>query len=414
MQISTFNIDSEKNHLNLERFSQHLDIIQYKITENKFENLFTMVEWVEQNDEDAALIINSNFKPENYDYDEILHSAIDLVREGIFIFALDNRPDLKKISSVANYLSVVESWENVAGWIIFKPVFNAIKHLINVHFLRNDTTATLDNFFSTLSPTKFTFNSCIRNHEIEHKIHVIVPFRNATEYIEECILSIQKQKYQNYRVIFIDDCSFDDSASKIPKNPKFKAIINKERKFALKNIVDILLLEEFDDNDIICLLDGDDKLAHPHAFNILNGVYLSNPFLISYGSFRRYNSLDTFGAEYTANEFTEIRKAAWKASHLKTFKYNLFRTYLNSDPLLKYLRDKNGEFITMPYDMALMFPLLEIAGKNRSKFINTPLYIYRTHGDNDHTVNQQQQAEGESLIRSMIDITINPENNIIS
>jgi len=225
------------------------------------------------------------------------------------------------------------------------------------------------------------------------------------------VASIARQKYENYRVILIDDCSDDDSLSKVPSSTKIKAIVNRERKFALKNIVECLLSEEFGDNDIICLVDGDDKLSHPYVLNILNEVYSNSEVLISYGSFRLFKSLDVIGTEYSEEEFADIRGSIWKASHLKTFKYNLFEQYLLLDPDLEHLKNRENEVLTMPYDMALMFPLLEISGKHRSKFIDTPLYTYRLHGDNDHHANRQKQAEGEGIVRGRTNITRKPSAN---
>ncbi len=49
------------------------------------------------------------------------------------------------------------------------------------------------------------------------KISVIIPIYNVSEYIERCINSILRQKYQNLEVILVDDCSPDNSLD-IAKN----------------------------------------------------------------------------------------------------------------------------------------------------------------------------------------------------
>ena len=57
---------------------------------------------------------------------------------------------------------------------------------------------------------------------------IIVPCYNASKYLERCIKSINKQTFQNYEVIFIDDCSKDDTYTLLKEhekfNPKFKII----------------------------------------------------------------------------------------------------------------------------------------------------------------------------------------------
>ena len=44
------------------------------------------------------------------------------------------------------------------------------------------------------------------------KYSIIIPVYNVEKYIEECIESILIQKYSNYEIILINDCSSDKSA----------------------------------------------------------------------------------------------------------------------------------------------------------------------------------------------------------
>lgn len=49
------------------------------------------------------------------------------------------------------------------------------------------------------------------------KVSIIVPFRNASKYIEKCLKNLYKQKYNNYEIILIDDGSSDNSKNIIEK-----------------------------------------------------------------------------------------------------------------------------------------------------------------------------------------------------
>jgi glycosyltransferase involved in cell wall biosynthesis len=44
-------------------------------------------------------------------------------------------------------------------------------------------------------------------------ISVIIPFYNASKHIVQCIRSIQSQTYKDFEVLFIDDCSTDNSST---------------------------------------------------------------------------------------------------------------------------------------------------------------------------------------------------------
>jgi len=51
----------------------------------------------------------------------------------------------------------------------------------------------------------------------KHKVTIIVPCFNASEYIENCLLSCNSQSYENKEIIVVDNESTDDSLSKIIK-----------------------------------------------------------------------------------------------------------------------------------------------------------------------------------------------------
>ena len=62
--------------------------------------------------------------------------------------------------------------------------------------------------------------------------------------------------------------------------------------------------------------------------------------------------------------------------------------------------DDDGEFYKMTCDLAIMFPMLEMAGEN-SKYIKDILYVYNNSNPlNDHKINNQYQLKLEQEIRN--------------
>ena len=54
------------------------------------------------------------------------------------------------------------------------------------------------------------------------------------------------------------------------------------------------------------------------------------------------------------------------------------------------MKDKNGEWYKMTYDVAMFLPMLEMAGKEHVFYNNTPLYVYnRDNPISDDKVNQE-------------------------
>lgn len=89
-----------------------------------------------------------------------------------------------------------------------------------------------------------------------------------------------------------------------------------------------------------------------------------------------------------------FRQDIWKATHLRTFKYKLWKNIKKED-----LKDQNGDYFKMTWDLAIMLPMLEMSG-NRFAMIEDVLYVYnRENPLNDFKVDRSLQVSLEKHIR---------------
>jgi glycosyltransferase involved in cell wall biosynthesis len=225
---------------------------------------------------------------------------------------------------------------------------------------------------------------------IENKFIFIIPFRNVKPFIKDCYNSILRQKYQNWIAIFCDDASTDDTISEIPNESRFFIRRNDERITALPNIHYAIIESNLNENDIICILDGDDALLSDSVLNILDNLYKDDT-LLTYGQYAYQNGQIGHCKAYTEIEFNNLRTGGYWASHMRTFKYKLYKELIKQDPELYCFKDSNGLFYTITYDVAIMTPLMEIAGLEKIKFNPIPIYYYRIHQQNDHFVDPNLQ-----------------------
>jgi glycosyltransferase involved in cell wall biosynthesis len=232
-----------------------------------------------------------------------------------------------------------------------------------------------------------------------NKFIIIVPFYNVESWILNNLNSILAQTYKNYEVYYTDDISTDSSYEVLTEEAPLQINIHRNTKkaLALKNIYDSILRANPNDEDIIVTLDGDDWFARKDTLELLNDYY-SDDTLMTYGTYIDYptgrvpHNVFKYSDDIINN--SSYRQAPWQASHLRTFKYKLWKKINVED-----LKDSNGSFYEMAWDLAFMFPMLEMAG-HRAKYVKEKVYCYNvTNPINDHKVDHAKQLRLDREIR---------------
>lgn len=230
---------------------------------------------------------------------------------------------------------------------------------------------------------------------------IVVPAFNCEKWIEQCLKSVLHQTYKNYRIVFIDDMSTDKTYEKANNliGTTHICLQNHSKAYALANIVSAIELAEPNDNDIILTLDGDDWLFDDNVLSYLNKFYQDNDCWLTYGSYVEYpNGIRGKFAKQISHQTIinkSYRQEEWCSSHLRTFKYGLWK-HIN----LNDMKNKEDQFYDMTWDLSFMFPMLEMTGK-RAKYIEKILYVYnRDNPINDDKVNHQKQLNYEKEIRN--------------
>lgn len=256
-------------------------------------------------------------------------------------------------------------------------------------------------FFIILTiPFIFCFGCALRAGA-EKPIVVIIPSYNNIKWYKKNLSSVFEQRYSNYRVIYIDDCSTDDTGNAVEKyvteknqQHRFKLERNYERVGALANLYGAI--HSCKDNEIIVLIDGDDWLYHPNVFKELNKVYNSGEVWFTHGKMTEYPTYDSRWGEPIPPHIIEQKayRTYKHPTHLRTFYAWIFKKIRLQDFLY------NGEFLRMAWDMAIMFPLSEMA-EERHVYITDVNYVYNICNPiNDCKVDAKLQQDMERLIRN--------------
>ena len=213
----------------------------------------------------------------------------------------------------------------------------------------------------------------------DNHFKIIVCCYNVENWITANINSIKNQTHKNFHCIIVDAKSSDQTVAKaeelIKDDIRFEILQNEERKFALQNIYETAHYSDPNDEDIITTVDGDDWLIDKTALAKVNECYNQNPeIVLTYGNYVFYpegtpSELKAYPEDVVNNH--EYRKYKWLASHLRTYKFKLFKHLKREDLIASW----DNKFYDMAYDMPLMYPMLEMSG-GKWKFMPDVLYVY--------------------------------------
>jgi FkbM family methyltransferase len=227
---------------------------------------------------------------------------------------------------------------------------------------------------------------------------IVIPCYNAGKYIDLCITSILRQTYKQYRCYIINDGSDDHTRTVldnlISNDSRFRVITHEKKHNPVYSLQKELPYICDKDSDIIVLVDGDDWLFHPGVLSFLNNVYQNTGLLLTYGQYLTSNDFSV-GCSRDLIDIKHVRNSGVNFSHLRTFKYGLWR-YIK----VRDLQDDDKQYYPMAGDTAYMLPMIEMAGLDRIAFIDRILYAYNTENRySEVQVDAEKQIKIDEEIR---------------
>lgn len=274
----------------------------------------------------------------------------------------------------------------------------------------------------------------------EKPLVVIIPSYNNARYYKRNLDSVFNQRYKNFRVIYIDDYSPDGTAELVETyikqhcqnfyvsgsnqqevhsqgpnlqdihaqdfyrgvrpidsySSRVQLIKNSERKGALANQYEAIHLCK--DDEVIITLDGDDWFAHRDVLARINREYQEHDAWLTYGNYISFpwarNGICA-PIDQAVHVTRAYRKAPWVTSHTRTYYAWLFKKIKKEDV------QENGDFLGVSCDIALMLPMLEMAGADHIRFIPDITYIYNVATPlNDYKLRVQEQHRIDDMLRA--------------
>lgn len=204
------------------------------------------------------------------------------------------------------------------------------------------------------------------------------------------------QTYANWRAHLVLDAPIDDSVAVAKQvisvaHLPVKLTVRKERMGLSYNMWHGIHEAKPEKEDIIAILDADDKL-YTEALATVKERYDAKPdLLLTYGSYKKHSKGARTRISRAYRRGTKVRKAGWHASHLKTFKYKLFKRLPAEEMQYKDM------WLPAASDVALMIPLIEMAGLRRCKHIHKMIYLWRDN--TPQKTDRAKQIRCENIVR---------------
>ena len=130
-----------------------------------------------------------------------------------------------------------------------------------------------------------------RNHAF---VFIITSYNNASWY-KRNLDSVINQSYTNWRIVYVDDASTDNTRILVITYLKIHGLSNKctlikHEKNYKQGYARYVAFQQCNDNEICCLLDGDDWLYDNTVLEKLNQFYNDNQVSITYGKYMMYEN----------------------------------------------------------------------------------------------------------------------------
>ena len=251
---------------------------------------------------------------------------------------------------------------------------------------------------------------------MKNKFKIVIPSYNNEKWVETNVESILEQEYDNYEVLYINDCSTDNTLQKVKNlvknNSKWNIVSNKKNMKRGYNISPMNEnIQKFmnDDEEILVFVDGDDWLADSNVLTKLNDFYNARQCWMSYGGMvcwkggEEVNEANPQNSSYSydIHKSKNYRKDLWRASHLRTFKWWLYKKIRDKD--LRY--SKTDEYYFHAEDLATSYPCLEMSGIDKIGVHDFITYVFNEFPSNRARGVERENKAGVELENEIRNLT---------
>lgn len=212
---------------------------------------------------------------------------------------------------------------------------------------------------------------------MEKRFSVIIPAYNVEQYIEESIKSVLGQKFENYELILIDDCSTDNTKSILEKYASEKVKVYSTAKNTGTAAGPRNVGLQYATGEYIIFLDGDDKLYNNNVLGKIDELIADEKYDVVYLGYQDLGNSDKLRVSNNNNSTKEARiicdvtfsvsSRCWNREFIEKnnmrFKESMYyedqlfcmtanilveKTTYGDFPIFRYRRNRKGSVMSTP------------------------------------------------------------------
>ncbi len=247
--------------------------------------------------------------------------------------------------------------------------------------------------------TELNYAPKIKRPIEEKRFVVVIASYNNEKFAQGNLESIYGQNYSNFRIIYTNDASKDRTGEVVldyVKNSKreidFTYLENDTNKGAMFNYY--TMVSSCENDEIVVIVDGDDRLFHKGVLKRLNQAYASDHVWMTYGQdTSKMNPKGHSGPTPTVNlQDGSFRNLSYRWSHIRTYYAGLFK----SIPKENWMHE--GKFYSMAQDIAQICFLFDRACEH-VYFMPDVLYDYNyVNPLNEFRIDVENQINTAAII----------------
>ncbi|MGE0009514.1 MAG: glycosyltransferase family 2 protein [Candidatus Babeliales bacterium] len=271
-------------------------------------------------------------------------------------------------------------------------------------------------FSSDQLPIQIKYSSALLQKKVEYELPLVVlicSYNNAP-WVKKNLDSVCMQHYTNWRIVYFDDASTDDTYDLVIDyvhrhniSDKCTLITAPSRGRKLKNLY-TAFHHYIDDHEIIVQLDGDDWFAHENVFSCINTLYQKHDIWMSYGNYQNVpnQARQALVMDMIPEHIVENRlfRQQLMFMHLRTFYGWLAKQIRIADLMSAHLSDYKSNFYPASNDAATIWPMFEMAW-HRFAFIEEIMYyLNRSNPINGFKVDRRLQRRSTEELQVKIPV----------